>query len=479
MRQAGDEARDRRTALLLPVLLLAGAGYALVQSLVVPALPTLQQRLHSEPTGAAWIFTAFLLTAAVATPLAGRLGDMYGHRRILLWTLAGTSAGILVAALTSSLAVMIVARGVQGLGGAMFPLAFGIIRDELDADDVAHGTSWMSAILGAGGVLGIVLAGPILEHLSYHWLFWIPLAVTVASTAAAFYVVPHRPAAHRGGVSWLSAALLAAWLVCLLLGVSEGPTWGWASGRVLGLFAAAAILALAWVVAEGRARVPLVDLRMLRGRGVWTTNVVAVLLGWGMYSAFVLVPQHAQAPRSAGGFEASVATAGLYLVPWTFAVAIASALSGRLSARFGSRVPLIIGCALSTAGFAWLLAQHDRPWQVIVASTVLGAGVGFAFASMVNLVIENVGAGQTGVATGVNILTRTVGGALGTQVAASVLAANLTESGAQTERGYAIAYGIGGAMVALATLAALAAPRAGHRAARAAATPPLAAPSQD
>ena len=460
MRQGSNgPSAERRPGPLLAVLVLAGGGYSLVQSLVVPALPTLQLRLHTSQTGAAWVFTAFLLAAAVATPLAGRLGDMYGRRRILLWTLAALSAGILVAALTSSLAVMIAARALQGLGGAIFPVAFGIIRDELDAEDVARGTAWMSAVLGAGGVLGIVLAGPILEHLSYHWLFWIPLAVTVGSAAAAFLVVPDRRAERSGGVSYVSAALLGGWLICLLLGVSEGPAWGWSSGRVAGLFAGAVVLVLAWIGAEHRARTPLVDLAMLRGRGVWTTNVVAVLVGWGMYSGFVLVPEHAEAPVSAGGFGASVAAAGLYLVPWTFAVALASAASGRLSALFGSRMPLIIGCAISTAGFVWLLDQHQHPWQVIVASSALGAGTGFAFASMVNLVIESVGSEQTGVATGVNILMRTVGGAVGTQVAATVLAATLAGDGTTTHRGFAIAFAIGAVMLALATLAALAAPR--------------------
>ena len=460
MRQGSNgPSAERRPGPLLVVLVLAGGGYSLVQSLVVPALPTLQLRLHTSQTGAAWVFTAFLLAAAVATPLAGRLGDMYGRRRILLWTLAALSAGILVAALTSSLAVMIAARALQGLGGAVFPVAFGIIRDELAADDVARGTAWMSAVLGAGGVLGIVLAGPILDHLSYHWLFWIPLVVTVGSTAAAFVVVPDRRAERSGSISYLSAALLGGWLVCLLLGVSEGPDWGWSSGRVIGLFAGAVALAAGWAAAEGRARTPLVDLGMLRGRGVWTTNVVAVLVGWGMYSGFVLLPEHVEAPASAGGFGASVAKAGLYLVPWTFAVALASAASGRLSTLFGSRVPLIVGCATSTAGFVWLLGQHDHPWQIIVASSALGAGTGFAFASMVNLVIESVGSAQTGVATGVNILMRTVGGAVGTQVAATVLAATIARDGAPTHRGFAIAFAIAAIMLALATLAALAAPR--------------------
>jgi EmrB/QacA subfamily drug resistance transporter len=468
-------ARGRRSRSLLAALLLAGFGYSLVQSLVVPAPPTLQQRLHTTQTGVTWVFTAFMLASAVALPLAGRLGDIFGRRRILLCTLFALSLGILVAALTSSLVVMVAARALQGIGGAIFPLAFGIIRDEMPPEKVVHGTSWVSAVLGGGGVLGIVFAGPILDHLSYHWLYWIPLAVTTASLVIAYALVPARPghASAGAGVSWSAAPLLAGWLVCLLVAVSEAPHWGWLNAPVRGLFALAAGCFVAWVVTERHARVPLVDLRMLRIRGVWTTNAAAVLIGWGMYSAFVLVPEFVEAPDRAGGFGASVASAGLYLVPWTGAVAVASSVSGRLSARFGSRLPLVIGTAGSTVGFLWLLVAHDEPWQVYLAATTLGAGTGFAFSSMVNLVIESVAHEQTGVATGMNILMRTIGGAVGTQFAATVLAATLSDDGLTTRGGFEIAFVIGAVMLALATVAALAAPGDRRRTGR------LAPPSAD
>jgi MFS family permease len=447
-----------RPSTLLATLMLAGAGYALVQSLVIPALPTLQQRLHTTQTGVTWIFTAYMLASAVSLPLAGRLGDMFGRRRILLAALAALSLGILIAALTSSLAVMLAARALQGVGGAIFPLSFGILRDELEPAKVAYGTSWMSAVLGGGGVLGIVLSGPILEHLSYHWLYWFPLVVTCVSLVIAFRVVPARAGHAATGVGWSAAPLLAGWLVCLLVAVSEGPTWGWSGLRVLGLFALAGLLLIGWVLAERRARIPLVDLGMLRIRGVWTTNAAAVLIGWGMYSAFVLIPEYVEAPVRAGGFGASVATAGLYLVPWTAAVAVASSVSGRLSARYGSRIPLVIGTAASTIGFVWLTLAHSHPWELNLASATLGAGTGFAFSSMVNLVIESVPTEQTGVATGMNILMRTIGGTIGTQLAATVLLASLSAGGLTTRRGFEIAFAIGAAMLALATVAALAAP---------------------
>jgi MFS family permease len=451
-------AEPRRSGALLGALLLAAAGYSLVQSLVVPALPELRERLHASETGVTWIFTAFMLASAVALPLAGRLGDILGRRRVLLGVLAALSLGVAGAALTSSLPVMIAARALQGVGGAIFPLAFGIIRDELPAAKVAHGTSWVSAVLGGGSVLGIVLAGPVVDHLSYHWLYWIPLVVIVASLAAAWALVPQRAGHHTDGVGWGAAPLLVGWLVCLLVAVSEGPSWGWGGLRVPGLFAAAAALLVAWCAVERRAPNPLVDLAMLRIRGVWTTNAAAALAGWGMYSAFVLVPQYVEAPTRAGGFGASVARAGLYMVPWTTAVGVASALSGRLSARHGSRLPMILGTAICTAGFAWLLVEHGRPWQVVAAATALGAGTGFAFASMVNLVLESVPAAQTGIATGMNILVRVIGGTIGTQLAATVLAATLAGDGLTTRRGFEIAFAVDAAMLALATAAALAAP---------------------
>src|SRR6202140_4361578 len=178
--QASPSSRPR---LILGVLCLGGMAYALPQSLVVPALPILQKDLHTTASGVAWVFTAYLLAASVVTPIAGRLGDMFGKKRVLVITLVGLAVGSLLAAVVHTLPLMIVARTIQGLGGAVFPLAFGIVRDEFPRERVAGAIALISGILGIGGGLGIVLAGPILQSLSYHWLFWIPLVVTVIATA--------------------------------------------------------------------------------------------------------------------------------------------------------------------------------------------------------------------------------------------------------------------------------------------------------
>jgi len=383
---------------------------------------------------------------------------MFGKKRVLVVALGGLTAGSLLAALVSSLPLMIAARTIQGLGGAIFPLAFGIIRDEFPRERVAGAIALVSGLLGIGGGLGIVLAGPILQGLSYHWLFWIPLGVTAVSTAAAIVFIPESTLRAPGDIHWLGAALLSGWLVALLLAVSEAPTWGWGSVKTIGLVVLGAALAALWVRAESRARHPLVDMRMMRLAGVWTTNLAALLLGFGMYSAFILIPQFVQTARSTGyGFGASVSQAGLFLVPTTITMLIFSPLGGRLSGVVGSKVPLVLGSIITTLAFAVLTIANAR-WEIYVASTLLGMGVGFAFASMANLIVEAVRPEQTGVATGMNTIVRTIGGAIGAEVAASILAANLLAGGLPAKHGYTITFALDTAVLAVGVLAALAVP---------------------
>ena len=441
-----------RPGLVLAVLAVGGSAYAMLQSLVVPALPTLQKDLDTTPTGVAWIFTTYLLAASIATPIAGRLGDMFGKKRVLLVVLVCLAAGTGLAGLATTLPVMIVARVIQGLGGAIFPLAFGIIRDEFPRERVAGGIALISGLLGIGGGLGIVLAGPILEHLDYHWLFWIPLALIVLTTIATVVAIPESPIRAPGTVNWTGAILLSLWLTCLLLAISEAPTWGWLSARVIGLLVVAVVIAAVWVRAELRSSSPLVDMQMMRLRGVWTTNLTGFLIGFGMYSSFVLIPQFVETPTSTDyGFGSSVTQAGLFLVPSTLMMLIAAPIGGKMSVRFGSKVPLVLGATLTLLAFVLLTLAHSEHWQIYLASILLGSGVGFSFASMANLIVEAVRPDQTGVATGMNAVMRTIGGAIGGQVAASLLAASLLADGLPGENGYTLSF----AVMALALLAAV------------------------
>jgi EmrB/QacA subfamily drug resistance transporter len=458
---ASDQKRQHY-GITFAVLALAGIAFALLQSAVAPALPVIQRELHTSATTVAWVLTAYLLSATVLTPIIGRLGDMFGKERTLVLSLSVLSAGTLLAAVSGSIGLLIIARVIQGAGGAVFPLAFGIIRDEFPRERIAQGIAMISALLGIGGGLGIVLAGPIITAFNFHWLFWFPLVVVILATVAAIRYIPESPIKVPGRVNWRGAALLSAWLVCLLVGISQAAKWGWGDVRVLGLIAAALVLVVVWVRAESGSREPMVDMRMMRIRGVWTVNAAAFLIGAGMFSAFVLVPQFTETSSSAGyGFGAAVTQAGLFLVPLTALMLIVSPLAGRLAARVGSRVPLVAGSLASTLALALMAVAHHHRGEIYLATAILGVGIGLAFASLANLIVDAVPPEQTGIATGMNTVMRTLGGAVGAEIGATVIAGTVTLGRLPTEQGFTLAFLVAAGACLLAIAASLAVPRQG------------------
>ena len=424
----------------LAVLSVAGIAFGLLQSLVAPALPDIQRELHTSQSGVAWVLTAYLLSASVATPIIGRLGDIHGKERLLMIVLAVLAAGALVSALAHSLPVMIAGRVIQGAGGGVFPLAFAIIRDEFPPEKVSGGIGLMSSLMGIGGGAGVVLAGPIIDNLGWHWLFWMPLLAVIGAAVLTHLFVPESPIKAPARINWFAGLLMSIGLAAILLAVSQAENWGWGSARMLGLVAVGLVICAAWVRVEMRSSSPLVDMRMMRLRGVWTTNLVAALFGIGMYASFVLIPTLVQEPRSTGyGFGASITSAGIFLVPSTVMMLIVGQLAGPLERRFGSKPPLIAGAVCSIACYTLLALAHETRWEIYLASTLLGLGIGLAFAAMANLIVVAVRPDQTGVATGMNTVTRTVGGAFGSQVAASILAAS-TLAGHPTEHAFVAAF---------------------------------------
>jgi EmrB/QacA subfamily drug resistance transporter len=407
----------------LAVLSIAGLAYAMLSSAVVPALPTIQHDLHTSENGVAWLLTAYLLSASVGTAIIGRLGDMYGKEHLLVWTLVVLSAGTLLAGVSGSLALLIVARTIQGVGGGIFPLAFGIIRDEFPRERVAGSIGLMSALLGIGGGVGIVAGAAIVEHLSWHWLFWLPLVLIVAAAICTWRFVPESPVRVPGRINWPAAALMSGGLKVVLIAVSETTTWGWGGPKTVGLLVVGAVLCVAWVVVELRSSQPLIDMTLMRVRAVWTANLAAFLLGAGMYASFVVFPQFAQLPKSTGfGFGASVVGSALYLLPSTAGMFVVGFAAGPIAARFGSKAALVAGSIFTAASFGFLAAQHGHVYDMLLSSTLLGVGIGLAFAALGNIVVQAVDDHQTGVASGMNTVMRTVGGALGGQLTATFLA---------------------------------------------------------
>jgi EmrB/QacA subfamily drug resistance transporter len=436
MPRGSEESIEARPNLILGVLLLAGLAYAVLSSAVIPALPTIQRDLHTTETGVTWLLTGFLLSASVGTSIIGRLGDMYGKERLLLWTLLVLAAGTLLAAVADSLPVLIVARVIQGVAGGIFPLAFSIARDEFPPDRVAGSIGMISAILGIGGGCGLVLGGVIVEHLSWHWLFWMPLGVTLLAAVCTWRYIPESPVRTPGHVNWLAAALMSVGMCCVLLAIAQTTVWGWGDTRTLALFAIGFAVCAAWIWVELHSREPLIDMNMMRVRGVWTTNLAAFLLGAGLYASFIVYPQFAQLPRSTGfGFGASVVVSSLYLLPCALGMGLLGTVAGRVAHRFGSRNALLAGSVITAVAFGWLAVAHGHPYDMLISSSVLGIGIGLAFAALGNLIVQAVPPSQTGVATGMNTVMRTLGGALGGQLSATFIV-NHTAHGLPTVTGF-------------------------------------------
>jgi EmrB/QacA subfamily drug resistance transporter len=440
--------------LTLAVLAVAGLSFALLQTMVAPALPAIQEEFGASTPAVTWVLTVYLLTASIFTPVLGRLGDMFGKERLLVIVLLVLGAGTLISALSTSLGMLVAGRAVQGAGGAIFPLAFGIIRDEFPRERVGAGIGLISATFGVGGGAGLVLSGVIVDHLDYTWIFWLSLLVIAGAVVATHLFVPESPVKTPARIDWGGAVLMSAGLTAVLLAVSEGNSWGWGSARVLGLLAGGVVVLALWARYELHVPQPLVDMRMMRLRSVWTTNVTALMVGFGMFGSFLLVPKLVEMPAAAGfGFGASVTEAGLYLLPSAAVMLFAGPASGWLGARLGSRTPLLIGIALVALAFVQLAILHDHPWHIFLNSVLTGAGIGLAFAAMATLIVDAVPQTQTGVATGMNTIMRSIGGALGAQIAASIVGAHADESH------FVAAFLVSAAGLALAFLAALVIPR--------------------
>ncbi|WP_202233319.1 MFS transporter [Actinacidiphila reveromycinica] len=447
-----------RPGLIVGSLAFVCLAVALLQSLVSPAIGKIALSVHTTPDSAAWALTVFLLSLGICTPVVGRLGDIHGKRPVFLVTLGVVMAGTLLAALADTLWLLLLGRVVQGVAGGLFALSFAIVREELPREKVPAAIGLISALLGLGSGLGVLLAGIIADHLSVHWLFWIPLICTALGLAVSARVLPASRLRASASVNWGAAALMSAGLSAILLAVSRTAAWGWVDARTLGLAAAGAVVLALWVAVENRSASPLVDMAMMRKRAVWPVNLLAIGLGFGLFSALLLVPQYAE---SQVGFGDSVTTASLMVLPLSAVMLLVGPFSGRLEARYGAKPPAVCGAGAVLAGFVLLAAAHGSRLPILAASALLGLGIGLAFAAMANLVVQAVRPEETGVATGVNTVARTLGGAFGGQVAATLVTSGGAGS-APTGAGFDHAFlaMVVASLVALA--AAVAVPRAGR-----------------
>lgn len=405
---------------VVAVLALGGIVVSLMQTLVIPLLPRFPQLLSSSPGDTAWVVTSTLLAGAVATPVVGRLGDMYGKRRMLLISLIMLVLGSVIAALSHSLLPMIVGRVVQGLAVGVIPLGISIMRDELPAERLASATALMSASLGVGGALGLPAAAFLAEQSDWHLLFWTAAAAGVLVLAAVLIFVPESAVRSGGRFDLVGALGLSAALICLLLGVSKASSWS--AGTTTGLFAAAAVTLLLWGWWELRITQPLVDLRTTARRQVLLTNVASAVFAFAMFAQSLVLPQILQLPKATGhGLGQSLLVTGLVLVPSGLVMMAMAPVSARVTTARGPRATLMLGALVVAFGYGAGVFLMSAVWQLVAVSAVIGAGIGLAYGAMPALIMGAVPASETAAANSLNTLMRAIGTSISSAVAGVVL----------------------------------------------------------
>ncbi len=441
-----------RPALVLAVLAISVCGYSLAATQLLPALPVLQAHFHSSAGATAWVFTAYTLVAAPATPLVGRMGDMYGRRRMLIAVLAVFAFASVASAFAQNLPELVAARAVQGLGGAILPLSFGIVRDALPSRRVPVGIALVGAMTAIGGSVGLPLGGLIIDHAPVAVLFWTGAAFGFAGLVGAVLGVPRTTLRSPGRLDLAGALILTLALVALLIGVSFAPTWGWGSARVLGLFAAGAVVLPLWWRFESRTASPLVDTRLLRKRSVSATLLTTLAMGFGLFGTFSLLPRLAQSPVGIGGLGLTPFVAGALMFPTAFINACVAPVVGVIGRARGSKLPLRTGCLVAAGGLALLSALHGSPAEIALGCAVLGVGFAAALAAAPNILVNNVGWEQTGAVMAVNTLAQNLGSSIGSQVTVTIVVAKSGAAG-NLGPGYTWAFAVAAVAAGLAFLA--------------------------
>ncbi|MFC0864645.1 MFS transporter [Sphaerimonospora cavernae] len=456
-----DSTPTARSSGIVSVLAVTGVVAAFMHTLVVPLIGQLPSMLHTTPAGAAWVITVTLLAGAVTTPVIGRLGDLYGKRRMLLISTFPLIAGSMISALADTAAPMIVGRGLQGMGMGVIPLGISAMRDLLPPERLHSAIALMSSSMGIGGAIAMPIASTVAEYASWRALFWGSAALSALIAVLIWLLVPATPTRATGRLDVVGVLGLGAGLVCLLLGVSNGADWGWTSGATIGLLAASPIILVVWGWWELRRSDPLVDLRITARKQVLLTNLASILVGFAMYAQSLVVMQVLQLPEATGyGLGQSMLAAGLWMAPSGLVMTAVSPLGGRLSAARGPKVTLIVGSLVIALGYGSSMALLGSTWGLLIVACVCNMGIGVAYGAMPALIMGAVPSSDTAAANSFNSLMRSIGTSVSAAVVGVVLAQMTVRLGGHTlpsESGFrtCMLIGCGIALLAAATASAI------------------------
>ncbi|MDQ0710856.1 MFS family permease [Streptomyces luteogriseus] len=433
--------------------LLAAATGAL-ESVVTPTLPLLQRELSIGPAQGALLSITMLITGALVTPVAGNLGDRHGGKRVMLRLMGVVSAGGLISSLAPNLPVLLLGQVLEGAMVGAMPLSFILVRKHLPTGESQVAIGVVSGLFVGGGMLGTLMAGPIAEGLSRHWMFAIPTMAIVVATLLVHRSMPDDPPARSDArIDWPGLVLLSGILLALMSGLAMAPDAGSQPLALGALIVLLAVLVAGWISVERRSPSPMVDLRLLAKPGMWSSYVITFAVCVGTAVSMYLVPQLFAASADGYGFGAGAGDIGQYLLPGTVAGAISGPLGGLAARRFGSKAVVAAGIVVMTVTLAAMAFVHTEVWHLVVGKALIALAGGVCITAMVVRTATSVDHGNTGTATSLVLVTRVIGFAAGVQVSGAVLTAG-THLGMDdpAESAFVTGFVIAGAVTALSML---------------------------
>ena len=420
-RQTATPAGGSRRGLHV-ALLTASVAVTFQNFVAIPAIPAVDREFDAGTEWATWLLTAFLLVSCVCAPLLGRVADQFGKRRVLLACAVPFFLGSIISALGPSIEIVIAGRALQGVGGAMIPISFSIVRDVFPREAVGRAVAIQATSLPLG-ISSALLLGTVADLLSWRYLFGLGAVLTAVAIALVARHVPASSERVEAELDIRGGVLLAAGLVAVLLGLTEGGSWGWTSAVTLGVFGAGTALLAVWILNELNVAEPMVDVRMLAKRAVLLTNTSTFFsTGIAVTGALILVPRLLAVPRDDYGLGAGTTVIGLYMLAWAIPGLGAPAVGGILRSRAGTKWPLVAGCASIAAGLALVARWNSTPADVLAALVLIGFGLPIVTSASAHITLESVGQGETAVALGINNVSRQLGGLIGAQACAAILA---------------------------------------------------------
>jgi len=397
-----------------------------VEGMLTPSLPTIAREFHIGSSQASLILSSYIITGVALSPVVGKLGDIYGKKKMLSIVISIYAVCVSVTGFSPSFTFMVIARAFQGIGLTIFPLGMSLVREQFPRSLVPRAQGFLSAMFGAGFAISLPLGAWVSNN--YGWRVTYHSAIPLVVALAVLVVLVLRESKYRrpeAKVDYVGASVLGLSLALIVLGLSEGPSWGWTAASTLLLFAIGAALLLPLAVFELRYRrsggEPILDFRLLRQRNVMVTNIVGAVSGLGMYLALLSLTYLYQDPVAVGGYGKDILGTGLSIVPLAIGMLVFAPIAGILVSRIGTRPITAIGAAITGIGFALAIPSQSYD-SLLGVEFIVGAGIGIVNSGMINLLVLTVDPKDMGLATSMSAVFRNIGSSIGAPLSGSLLA---------------------------------------------------------